>query len=118
MHDIMSQVVECVDGITSVHDVEQLAALEKSVECYFASPEASQHLQVWFRLFERFPEDDAYGIFWAILHGIERHEGYEPLVVESVGRQPSRFAVSMINRILNAGQTHVDGANLLSLLES
>jgi hypothetical protein len=114
----MRQVVEAVDSISSVREVDELALLQGLIDHYFASAEAAQHLEVWFRLFERFPSDDAYEMFWSILHGIEDQPGFEPLVVESVRRQPSRFPVMMLNHLLNSGQVVVDGVDLLSLLRS
>jgi len=118
MHDDMRQVVDSVDGIASVHDVRQLEALERSMERFFTLPEAVRHLAVWFRLFERFPEDDAYEMFWSVLHGIEGQPGFEPHVVESVRRRPSRFPIMMVNRMLNACQSQVGGPDLLTLLRS
>src|SRR5690349_13868815 len=114
----MTQLVAAVDSISSVDDADQLAALERAVGEFFTSSAAAEHLDVWFRLFERFPEDDGYEMFWSILHGIEAQPGYEPLVVESVRRRPSQFPVLMLNRMLNAGQTAAGDVDLLALLES
>ena len=114
----LRQVTAAVDSISSVDDAAQLAALQRAVDQFFASSAPAQHLDVWFRLFERFPEDDGYEMFWSVLHGLEAQPGYEPLVVESVRRRPSQFPVLMLNRMLNAGQTAVGDVDLLALLES
>jgi hypothetical protein len=118
MTEDLSAVVRAVDAVSAVDDPVQLTALEQAVEQFFASPAASQHLEVWFRLFERFPEDDGYELFWSILLGIERQPGYGPLVVASVRRRPSGFPVLMLNRLLNAGQVSVGDVDLLQVLQA
>lgn len=114
----LSAIVLGIDAVSSLDDEAQLRFLEESIERFFQEPRDPKELAVWFRLFERFPEDDGYEMFWAILHGIEALPGIEPLVVASVRRRPSRFPVQMLNRMLNAGTTHVEGVSVLALLES
>jgi hypothetical protein len=116
MSEIKRLIAE-IESISTLDDEEQLKLLETAMERFFAFPEVGKHLQVLFRLFERFPEDDACEMFWTILHGIEEQPNCERLVVQSVRRRPSRFSVLMVNRMLNAGQTHVGRINLLKLLE-
>ena len=67
-------------------------------------------------VFERFPEDDGAGVFWAILHGLESLPGYADEVVRSVQRQPSSFGVLMLNRMLNGGRSEVGDVRLVPLL--
>jgi hypothetical protein len=67
-------------------------------------------------VFERFPEDDGAGVFWAILHGLESLPGYADEVVRSVQKRPSSFGVLMLNRILNGGRSEVGGVQLIPLL--
>ena len=93
-----------------------LDALVKLVDAYFLNPEVGNHLDVWFALFERFPEGDAYGVFWSILHGIEHFDTSGALAVASVRRGPSTFPVMMINRTINAGAKTVGSADLMHLL--
>jgi len=118
MADDVSTIAAGIDAISSVDDIDQLRSLEELISRFFRLPRQAGDLAVWFRLFERFPEDDGYEIFWTILHGIEAVPGVERLVVESVLRRPSRFPVQMLNRMLNAGTTQVDGTSVMSLLES
>lgn len=59
------------------------------------------------RVFERFPRHDGHGVFWTILHAIESVPGYEPLLVEHVMRTPTEMGVTMLQRLVNAGTTHV-----------
>lgn len=70
-----------------------------------------------FGIYERFPEEeDGYGLFWSFLHRIEKVPGYEGALIESVLRKPSEFALTMVNRILNGGHTHIGTIDLLALL--
>ena len=114
----LSSIVLGIDAVSSLDDEAQLRFLQELMDRFFQEPRNPEELAVWFRLFERFPEDDGYEMFCAILHGIEALPGIEPLVAESVRRRPSRFPVQMLNRMLNAGTTHVEGASVLALLES
>jgi hypothetical protein len=118
MTNDLRQLIASIEAISSADDADQLQALQRAMDEYFASPDASRHLDVWFRLFERFPDEDGYEMFWTILHGIEHQPGYEAFVVESVSRSPSRFPLLMVNRMLNGGQTHVGEVDLLDLLRS
>ena len=83
---------------------------------FSAQPELG--IDAMLRVFERFPEDDGGGVFWSIVHGLETLSGYEEKLVESVKSRPSEFGLLMVNRLLNANQTHVADTNLLHLLSS
>ena len=52
-------------------------------------------------IFERFPLHDGFGVFWSALHGLEDIPAYEPHLLASLRRQPSRFGLIMARRILN-----------------
>ena len=67
-------------------------------------------------VFERYPEDDGFGVAWSVLHGLESLPNYEPELLRSVARQPSEFGVMMLGRLLNAGRHDVDGVSLLGTL--
>ena len=111
------QVVADIDGLAPPNsddlDLERLQALSEE---YFSLPGASDHLDVWFHLYERFPDSDGYGVFWSILHGIEAQPTSDVCVVASVRRNPTQFPLRMVNRMLNAGITSADGVDLLGLL--
>jgi hypothetical protein len=111
-------VVAQVDGLASVRNVEYLRRLQELVDCYFGLPEADDHLEVWFRLYERFPDEDGYGVFWSILHSIEAQPGYDVHVVASVNRRPTRFPLSMVYGMLNARIQTVGGVPFLELLRA
>lgn len=118
MRDIREIVAE-VDALApenpSELDLDRLDAL--SVE-YFSHAEAAEYQDVWFRIFERFPESDGNGVFWSILHGIEAQPGSDAHVVTSVLRKPTQFPVLMVNRILNSGRSEIGEIDLLGLLQS
>src|SRR5262245_30219361 len=92
-------------------------ALDALLGELFSSGSATQGIDAMLGIFERYPVQDGAGIFWAIVHGLESLPGYESHLVESITRTPSRFALLMIHRLLNAGQVEVGSVNLLALLE-
>ena len=83
MTDDIARIVASIDARTSVDDELQLRSLQELTARFFESQPGVADLAVWFRLFERFPEDDGYESFWAILHGIETVPGSEELIVAS-----------------------------------
>jgi hypothetical protein len=70
-----------------------------------------------FGIFERFPQEDGHGVYWSIVHGLERRGDYESGLVASVRRSPSPFALLMLNRLCNGGHTKCAGVAIKSLLE-
>jgi hypothetical protein len=68
------------------------------------------------RVFERFPRHDGHGVFWSILHAIEGAPGYEPVLVEHVMRTPTEMGVTMMQRLVNSGVTHVGVHELAPLV--
>jgi hypothetical protein len=118
METSIQEIVNSIDKLTTIDSPENLIQLQEFVDLYFAHPQAGDNLDVWFRLYERFPNEDGGGIFWSILHGIETyHPHADRLVVESVLRQPSEFPLMMVNRIINAGIKQVGEVDLLQLLD-
>ncbi len=67
-------------------------------------------------VFERYPEEDGYGVMWTIVHGLESLPNYQPELLRSLARQPSELGITMIGRILNAGTTEIGGVSLLQTL--
>jgi hypothetical protein len=104
-----------IDALAAL-DISGCARLESLIDEYFASPVAVDHLDVWFRLYERFPDDDTHGGFWSILHGLEAQPGCDAAVVVSVCRKPTFFPLMMVNRMLNGNITTAAGTDLLGLL--
>ena len=117
MGDSIQDIIRMLDGVTSVEDEAELAKLDGAVNGLLASDHPERGVRALLHVYERFPGKDGYGVFWSMLHGLESLPGYEEAVVESVGRQPSEFSLLMVNRMLNAGRTHVNGTDLFALLE-
>ncbi len=118
METSIQEIVNSIDKLTTIDSAEDLTRLQEFVDLYFAHPQAGDNLNVWFRIYERFPTGDGGGIFWSILHGIETyHPNSDRLVVESVLRQSSEFSLIMVNRIINAGIRQVGEVDLLKLLD-
>jgi hypothetical protein len=72
-----------------------------------------------FALMERFPDADL-GVPGPLVHAIESLgvAHYEPLLIESVRRQPTSLTVWMVNRILNSVLDSAHRSSLLSLMRS
>jgi hypothetical protein len=121
MADTLAEITAAVGAIASLNDTDQLQQLDGLVGDYakLPKPDAEAGLDIWFRLYERFPDEDGFGVCWSILHMIE---GYHPVsdrfVVASVQRKPTEFPVLMVNRILNGGTKAVGGVDLVVLLQS
>lgn len=110
--------IEAVERFTEPHDENQLQKLEEAVGATRPEDCGQPEFRALLSVFERFPEDDGYGIFWSIVHCLEACEGYEPVLIESVSRTPAEFNVLMVNRLLNGGVSQVNGQSLLSVLAS
>ncbi|MBU66698.1 MAG: hypothetical protein CL858_14780 [Cupriavidus sp.] len=63
-------------------------------------------------VFERYPEEDGFGVVWTVLHGLESLPNYEPELLRSLARQPSEFGIRMVGRLINAGIREVGGVSL------
>jgi len=103
---------------SSPHDEAQLRKLDEAIGGLTGKAVAAAEFNQLLGVFERFPDDDGYGVFWSIVHCLEAFDGYEPLLVKSVNRKPVEFNVLMVNRLLNAGVLEVDNQSLMALLKS
>jgi uncharacterized protein (DUF433 family) len=115
-YSIHSLITE-IDLLMNLDSALDLGRLEVLLDLYFNHSQAEEFLDVWFRLYERFPDDESEGVFWSILHSIENYPSFDRLVVKSVLRCPSEFPVMMVNRMLNAGIEKVNDLDLLELLD-
>jgi hypothetical protein len=117
MRDIeMGTLIEVLDGITSLEDETHFATLERVVKVLSSAQREVPVALSLYRLLERFPFADSFGLFWPILHFLEGIPDNERLLVTSVRRAPGEFTVLMVNRLLNGGIRSVDGTDLLELL--
>ena len=111
-------VVDALNSFTAPQDEDQLNQLDGIVSDLSPGRCGPDEIRALLAVFERFPEEDGHGIFWSILHKLEKCREYEPALVESVARAPGEFNVLMINRLLNGGIAHVQDVSLLSVLLS
>ncbi|MCA3593073.1 MAG: hypothetical protein IOC94_16405 [Methylocystis sp.] len=105
-------------NFTEPHSVQHLGSLEEAIENTDRTRLTKEDVEAIFDLFERFPDDDGYGIFSWFMHAIEATGGYEANLLESVARRPGGFNVRMVVRFLNAGVTHLAGNDLVALVQT
>lgn len=110
--------IKAIQEFVAPHDEIQLQKLEEAVSAIRREACGQPEFRALLGVFERFPEDDGYGIFWSIVHCLEACKGYEPALIESVTRTPTEFNLLMVNRLLNGGVAEIDGQSLLSVLAS
>jgi hypothetical protein len=116
LYSNLDELIGAVDSITEPENVGQLEKLEVILRSVPTLPDPSLLAPALLRLFERFPWDDGLGLFWSVLHELERLRGYELLLIESVRRSPGEFNLFMVNRLINGGISSVGTTNLLTLL--
>jgi hypothetical protein len=115
----MSQLlIEILKDFTSPQDEKQLRQLDDTLAAINPEDCGQEEFRVLLDVFERFPEEDGFGVFWSIVHCLEACTGYESALVESVTRMPVEFNILMVNRLINGGITQVNGRSLLSILTS
>lgn len=112
------ETLDIASSTFSVNDAEQLDQLSDAADYFFSELRNEEYLKTWFGLFERFPQDDAFGVFWTILHGIEKYPNYQTYLLQSLQNQPSVKGIEMIHRILNSGFTKIEDVELVSFLEN
>jgi hypothetical protein len=110
-------IIHALDGIKSVDDIDDLKRLEELAKQLNEFGASEDIVRAFLGVFERFPVDDAYGIFWSILHGLEKSPNYEFALIESLQRQPAEFSLLMVKRILNSGKKQIGDTDLLALLK-
>jgi uncharacterized protein (DUF433 family) len=113
IHEIIAE----IDLVKNIDSAVDYGNLELLVDLYFDRDQTEEFLDVLFRLYERFPNDEGEHIFWSILHGIEHYPSSDRLAVKSVLNNPSDFPLMMVNRMINAGIEKVDGVDLMELLQ-
>lgn len=118
MNQSVREIVANLDNIESLETQGELARLDENVVRLFAVENPESGIGASLRVFELFPEQDSFGIFWSIVHGLETLSGYELPLIESVKRQPSLFGLLMINRLMNGGVTEIHNNDLLDILKT
>ena len=112
----MKSLTHALAQFTDPQDAEQLRMLDELINQVAPEQCGEEELRSLFYVFERFPEEDGYGVFWSILHLLEACNGCDEALVESVKRKPVEFNLLMVNRLLNSGISTVNGESLMQLL--
>ena len=113
-----SLIVQALGQFSDPQSEVQLKALDAAVQAITPDECGEAEFRAMLHVFERFPEDDGFGIFWGLVHALEACSGYESEMLASVARKPCEFNVLLVNRLLNAGITDVDGVSLEGVLSS
>ena len=98
-------------------ETDDLDGLDRLIADAVSGPSSAELDGALFSIFERFPLEDGHGVYWSIVHSLERRGGYEQALLASVRRSPSPFALLMLNRMWNAGQRQCAGVSIVSILE-
>ena len=102
MTDSIDLVINALQTLVpSDDDSDNVGRLYNIFEGFRSLPGRERAMPTMFSLLERFP-NAALGSPGPLVHEIEAIAGYEPLLRESLHRQPTDFTVWMVNRILNA----------------
>jgi hypothetical protein len=104
------------DIATFVPEDENWFTLDLLVAELWQAGHPEQAIPELLSVFERYPEEDGFGVIWGVLHGLESLPNYERELLRSLARQPSEFGVCMLGRLLNAGIQEVGGISLLDTL--
>jgi hypothetical protein len=116
----VDEMIAALDGFEadSEYDGNQFR-LYPIVDGFKELPERERVVPAMFALMERFPK--AYlGTPGPLVHSIESLglKRYEPLLIESVRRQPAELSIWMVNRILNIEKDPERRQVLLDLMRS
>lgn len=99
---MQSPLVKVLQSFKDPQSESQLRALDLAVQAIDCASCTQAEFHALLSIFERFPEQDGYGVFWGIIHALEACDGYESELLASVQRKPCEFNVRMVNRLLNA----------------
>jgi hypothetical protein len=100
---VATALISKLSAFTNPRDAAQLQELDAAVSHALAVGLSQSDKAALLALFERFPDEDGFGVFWSILHALEAADDYEHELVASVRRAPNLFNTLMVNRIVNAG---------------
>lgn len=109
--------VEIADDIANfVPKVDNWLPLDSLVAELWQAGYPDQAVPQLLSVFERYPEEDGFGVAWTVLHGLESLRNYEPELLRPLARQPSEFGIFMVGRLINAGIREVGGVSLSDTL--
>jgi hypothetical protein len=104
------------ESLTSLDDEAQLRDLQALLDSLSPSSITPDVYRALFRVFERFPEHDGFGVCWTIVHLLEKCSGYEQYLLESVNRNAAEFNLTMVNRLINGGFEKIGPTSLTLVL--
>ena len=99
------------EGGGDFHQLDEVIRLAMSL------PQSHEVDDALFGIFEGFPAEDGHGVYWSIVHGLEARGEYEQRLLASLRKAPSDFALTMLNRMCNAGVSTCAGVPNLELLQ-
>jgi hypothetical protein len=105
-----------LSAFTNPQDAGQLKDLDAAVATALAEGLSQSDKMALLQVFERFPAEDGFGVFWSILHALEAADNYEHELVASVRRAPNLFNTLMVNRFINAEASAIAGVSAEGLL--
>lgn len=76
-----------------------LVLLNKLTDDLLMTPHPEEALTAMFGIFERFPEEE-FGSPGPLIHAIEKCDGYESALFESLKRQPATMTIWMVFRLM------------------
>jgi hypothetical protein len=98
----MAEINEIIRAIEAYQPSDDWLGLQALLDELFAHPLDAIPAEPFLRIFERFPNEDGYGVFWTVLHGLEALPKYEAALFASLRRFPTQFGLTMARRILNS----------------
>jgi hypothetical protein len=114
----INELIQSLNGITSATNESQLVMLDATLIKLSEHPQRQLALPALFQIFERFPDDDGFEVFWSIVHLLESIDGYELELMKSLERQPVDFTLMMVNRLLNANVKTIGNYDLMVVLQN
>jgi hypothetical protein len=112
----ITEICSEIDAFTPVDD--EWLPLEDLIAEALDHSGASTSFSHLLNVFSRFPDDDGAGVFWSIIHGLETFPDYQPALLSAIRAHPTGLSLTMVNRMLNGGETHVGNTSWLSVLQS
>ena len=111
-------VIEALSSFEAVQDeTENLHRLYQILEGFDSLPNRELAMPAMFSLMERFPEA-LFGSPGPLVHELEAIPGYQPLLKQSMAKQPTDLTVWMVNRLLNSKLSSEDRRSWLGILRS
>lgn len=90
--------------------------LDRLLDELWETPNPEFGINTLFGVFERYPTEDGYGVFFTILHGLETLD-YEQCLYNSLLDKPSYMGINMLKRIENTNSESIAGKSIKELKE-